>query len=454
MLKPNHGARRAGAAIATSVALALGALSAAHAAEPRDETEIPTAMRSVPAAKDDQVTLMNWARPPFNAWGFRNTSVNPALMVARGGPVHPMPEAPADPAAIEGFRFEHNGETGPLLDAIRAERVDGVLILKDGAVIYERYFGAFKPHHHHLWASVTKSMIGMLVGILVEEGALDLGKTVAEYLPEMAESGFADRTLRQLLNMTTALEFSEDYANLAPGSVHLEYFRRLGLTPAFDLMALDPQESETPRGVLELLPRFTADPDTPPGTVFTYQSPNVDVIGWIIARVEGAPLHEVVRERIWARIGAEHDAFFLTDVAFTPIATGGFNTTLRDFARFGLAVAQNGRLGDTQIFPEAWARAVPSASAADRAAARASVYADPESEAHDPAIAAYRGLWWIQDPERAVFGARGIFGQTLYINRAKGVVAVRFSARETASNAAAPSFRRLQAGLHLLAESL
>ncbi|MEM7122659.1 MAG: serine hydrolase [Pseudomonadota bacterium] len=407
-------------------------------------------MVGVPAAPETQVTLMNQALPPFSRWGFRNMSVQPAVMVPRSGPIYEIPYG--EPIEIELLTFEHDGQTMTVLEALEAENTDGFLVIKDGAIVYERYFGDFTEHSHHLWASSTKSLVSMAVGILIEEGKIDPEAKVPTYVPELAEGAFADLTVGEVLNMVSAIDYSEDYANLTPGSVHYEYFRRIGLTPAFDLMQIDPAEDGTPRGTLEFLPEFQSNPDLEPSYRFEYHSPNVDVIGWIIARVSGTPLNDFVAANIWSKIGAEHDAFFTTDLAFVPVATGGFNSTLRDFARFGLAVLDDGTLNGVRIFPAAYTHAIPAASDDELLFTDRSAYKADGSAFFDDLLQAYRNFWWIHDRDLGVFTARGVFGQVLYVDRNTNTVIATFSSAPTASNAARPENHAKMAAMKMIAE--
>jgi hypothetical protein len=407
-------------------------------------------MVGVPAAPESQVTLMNQALPPYSRWGFRNMSVQSAVMVPRAGPVYEIPYS--EPINIESLEFEYDGRTLTVLEALKAENTDGFIVIKRGQIVYEKYFGEFTEHGHHLWASSTKSLTSMAAGILIGEGKLDPGATVSSYIPELAKGAFSDLTVQQVLNMVSAIDYSEDYADLRPGTVHYEYFRRIGLTPAFELMRIDPKTDDTPRGTLEFLPIFERNPRLQPSHVFEYHSPNVDVIGWMIARISGMPLNDFVSHRIWSKIGAEHDAFFTTDVGFVPVATGGFNTTLRDFARFGLAILGDGMLNGTRIFPEAYTRAIPAATDDELLFTRRSSYKAEDSPGYDELLQAYRNFWWVHDRDKGVFTARGVFGQVLYIDRSADIVIAAFSSAPTASNAMRPENHARMAAMKMIAE--
>lgn len=407
-------------------------------------------MKGFPATRDSQVTLMNQTVAPYSRWGFRNMSIQSAVMVPRSGLVYEIPRG--NPMAIEELSFTHEGKTMTVLQALEAENTDGFLVIKNGKMVYERYFGEFNQHSHHLWASSTKSLTSMAASILIDQGKLDPSTNISTYIPELSEGAFADLTVQQVMNMVSAIDYSEDYANLQPGTVHFEYFRRVGLTPAFDLMRLDPKTDNTPRGVLEFVSKFKRNPNLEPSTVFEYHSPNVDVIGWIIARVSGMPLNEFVAKNIWSKIGAEHDAYFTTDTAFVPIATGGFNTTLRDFARFGLAVLHDGILGGTRIFPEEITRAIPAATDAEILYTNRSAYKAGGSASYDSFLQAYRNFWWVHDRDKNVFTARGVFGQVLYVDRSTDTVIATFSSAATASNAMRPENHAKMAAMKMIAE--
>lgn len=409
-------------------------------------------MDGFPASGETQVTASNWTLPTYNQWAFRNVGIHPSVMVPRDGETVTIPYNMNE--TLEQATFAYQGEKVTLLEALAADHTDGYLVIKDGQIVYERYFGEFGPRDHHLWASSTKSLVGMAAGILVEQGQLDTEKKVSAYIPELKNSAFAERTVRDVLNMITALDYSEDYVNMEPGATSTEYFRRLGFIPAYDLMALNPAKDNTPRGIQAFLPSLEQNPELSPRHKFEYHSPNVDVIGWIIERQSGQPLQTYIAENIWGKLGTEHDAFFITDIAYTPVATGGFNTTLRDFARFGLAMANNGQYNGEQLFPEKWVKDTFTLSEEERQHVRKSQYKDTGHVTFDDKLTGYKNFWWIHDEEKGIATARGVFGQTLYVNQDKNVVIATFSSAPSASNAARDSYKLKLDITHQLAEQL
>jgi CubicO group peptidase (beta-lactamase class C family) len=410
------------------------------------------AMDTVPAKPASQVTLMNWSEQPYNHWSFRNVGIQPSVMVPRAGKIVILPEKPTP--GIPNIKFNYEGRSYSVEDAMIADSTDGYIVVQDGKILYEKYFGNFDQHDHHLWASSTKSLTGLSLGILASQGKIKMTHKVEAYIPELKGTYVGQRTVREILNMTSALDYSEDYENFTPGAVSTEYFRRLGFIPGFDLMAIDPTKDDTPRGILQFIPLFEGNPELSPNVKYEYHSPNVDVAGWIISRVSGKPLNSFVAENVWMKLGAEHDAFYFTDVAFNPVATGGFNTTLRDFARVGLAVLNNGQFNGKEIFPASWIEDTFSLTDAERQHMARSIYKDKDGSVYDEWLEGYKNFLWIHDAEKGIATFRGVFGQHLYINRSKNLVIATFASAASASNAARVTNRPRLAAFEAISEQL
>jgi CubicO group peptidase (beta-lactamase class C family) len=390
-------------------------------------------MDGFPASAESQVTYMNAFKQPYNKWAFRNMGIYPSLMVPRGGAVVDFPRNITPMIMSDKFSDEIDQT---VLDALIADDTDGIVVIKDGIIRFEAYFGDFKANNTHIWASSTKSIVGMLTGILADKGIIDVNTNVEEYLPEMKGSGFEGLKVQQVLNMVSALDYSEEYEDLKPGNVNYEYFRRVGLVPAFDLMASDPLTDDTPRGNFEYLNNIQRDQNKVPGEVYEYHSPNVDIIGMIISRETGQSLEEVISEHIWQKLGTEHDAQMLADVAFSPIATGGFLTTLRDFARFGYAVLNDGQFNGQQVFPKEFIDDTFNLTAGEYMAGQRSMYRnDALGAAYDKHLAGYKNFWWVHDPDKKIMTARGVYGQGLYIDKSRNVIIAHFGSADSASNA-------------------
>lgn len=300
--------------------------------------------------------------------------------------------------------------------SLQANYTDGIIVLHDGVVVYERYAGCLQPNGQHGAMSVTKSITGLLGEMLVAEGVLDENDTVGAIIPELARSAFGDATVRQVLEMTTALRYSEDYAD--PNAEVWQY-AAAGST-------LPPAPGYTgPRSYYDYLQ--TVQKQGRHGEAFGYKTINTDTLGWIIARRTGKPVSTLLSERIWTRLGAEQDAYYTVDSSGTPFAGGGFNAGLRDMARLGQLLLQDGRSNGEQVVPAA-AIARIRAGGDRRAFAKAGYPLLPGWS--------YRGMWWVSHNAHGAYMARGVHGQALYIDPAAKVVIARFGSHPVAGNSA------------------
>lgn len=293
---------------------------------------------------------------------------------------------------------------------------DGILVLHRGRVVYERYFGALTADKKHAAMSVTKSFTGTLGAVLVAEGKLDENKRVAEFIPELKDSAFGDATVRQVLDMTTALQFSEEYAN--PKAEIWIYSAAGNPLPK-------PKGYSGPIGYYETLQ--TIKKAGKHGEVFGYKTPNADVMGWLVARASGKPVSELLSELVWSKIGMEQDSYYSVDELGTPFAGGGFNAGLRDMARFGELIRNNGRWKGKQILPE---RAIANIARGGGKEAFA------KSDHTELPGWSYRDMWWHTGNADGAFAARGVHGQTIYIDPKAEMVIVRFASHPIAANSA------------------
>ncbi len=263
----------------------------------------------------------------------------PTINVSRGlGAPVALPRAMR--ADIDALSFMPIGADKPMTwkESLAANYTDGIVVLHRGRIVYERYFGVFKEDGQHAAMSVTKSVIGTLGAMLVAEGRLAAEKQVADYVPELARSAFGNATIRQVLDMTTALKYSEDYTD--PDAQVWAHAKAGSPLPK-------PDGYSGPRSYYEFLQ--TVGPEGRHGEKFGYKTVNTDVLGWVIARATGRNVAELLSERIWSRLGAEQDAYMTVDSIGTPFAGGGLNTGLRDLARFGEMLRNGGRFNGRQI---------------------------------------------------------------------------------------------------------
>lgn len=299
-------------------------------------------------------------------------------------------------------------------ESLAANYTDGILILHKGKIVYERYFGCLDEIGKHAAMSMTKSMTGLLAEILVTEGQLDDNAKVATIIPELSSSAFGSATVRQVMDMTTALAYSENYAD--PNADIWIYSKAASPLPK-------PKDYEGPNGYFEYLQ--TVRQNGVHGHDFGYKTINSDTLGWIISRVADKGLTELLSDRIWRKMGAEQDAYITVDAKGTSFAGGGLSAGLRDLARVGLLILNGGELNGQRLFDKKVIENIRDGG--DKAAFAKAGYKTLEG-------GSYRSMWWVLHNKHGAFAARGVHGQTIYIDPTADMVIVRLASFPTAVN--------------------
>lgn len=396
--------------------------------------QLTMGMEQTPPPHDTQVTFKNYRDYPHNKWAFRNINAPFAtLSIPREGSVTQLIEAPMPQLGqielTDGFG-KHNTVDGIL----KANDTDSFVVLQDDRVLYERYYGGMNRHDQHIWFSATKSLVSTAIGILVEQGKIDLDASPADYIEELKGSGFERTTIQNVLNHSSAIDFKENYTDLnSDFAKHYAPALNMGYVPGG--REAQPETTKI-YGVHNFLGRFiNNDSSLTPGEAFDYNSANADVAGWLIARVSGMPLHDFLQKNIWAKLGTEHDALIAADRAYRAVATGGMSTSTRDAALFGKMILNRGRVGDQQVVPASWIDASLELSEKDIQKMKTN------KKYQDNSWTAYKNMWWIIDAEQGEYAAVGIHGQVIYINRSAKVVIAYFSSQPTASASRNPQFQ-------------
>lgn len=263
--------------------------------------------------------------------------------------------------------------------------------------------------------SVSKTFTGTLGGLLVAEGLLDENEVASAYVPELKSSAFGDATIREILDMTTGLQYSEDYSN--PKAEIWTFSAAGNPLPK-------PKDYSGPRNYYEYLQ--TVKKSGEHGEVFAYKTINTDAMGWIISRVTGKSIPDLLSERIWKPLGTHHDGYFQIDGAGIAFAGGGFSANMRDMAMFGEMVRNKGYFNKQQILPTALIEDIMNGGSKE--AFNKSVYSSLTGWS-------YRNMWWHTHNEHGAFAARGVHGQTVYIDPTAEMVIVRFASHPQAKNA-------------------
>ncbi len=359
-------------------------------------------------------------RFPKTRWSFSNMrKFVPTARIGRGeGPVSALPFALRDDLDCLPVTPLEGSASMRLDESLTANFTDGFLVMHRGEVIFERYFGVSGPATTHIAFSITKSFYGTIAEMLVEEGKLDPAKTVAHYLPELAKSGFGDATLRDVLDMRTALDWSEVYDDNESDIIKFSAAVRMVPRHADYSGAND---------MYSYLPSVRRDHGSEHGDMYNYRTVNTEVIGWLIGRIEGKSTDKVLSERIWQPLGMEMDADIICDPALVPFAGGGMNSCLRDMARFGEMMRCGGSYDGRRVVPAAVVERITAGSG------HPGMHRDdyPSLPGFD-----YSSQWWHMNDDHGCFTARGIHGQAIWIDPAAEMVIARFASMPVAANPA------------------
>jgi CubicO group peptidase (beta-lactamase class C family) len=365
--------------------------------------------------------------PPFNRWSFQHfRDVHPTRGMAHGAP-SAIPEKPLD---LGGFRAKvREGREISLAEFIDESHTDAFLVIHKGKLVYERYLNGQKRSTQHTIFSCTKSFVGTLMLTFIAEGKVDPARTVASYVPELKDSAFGDATVQQVLDMTTALEYTETYND--PNSDFWRY------SLVWNIWGAPPADYTGPRTVYDYLPTLNRKMGTH-GQAFHYVTPNTDVIGWILRRVSGKSVDELIEERLWQPLGAEQDAYIAVDPAGTEGVGGGFAITARDAARFGQMILQGGRFNGSQVVPESVAKRIlqpgnPEIFTKFYATLREQY---PEAAWFGDVTYAYHDMWWTFNNEHKTVSAIGVYGQYIWIDPVAELVIVKQSSSPDAAGGA------------------
>jgi CubicO group peptidase (beta-lactamase class C family) len=366
-----------------------------------------------------QVTTDNWQTPPHLGWAFQHIAdLFPTATISRGtGPVVELAARAEDVGAIP-VTSPYDG-SATTVDAIMATTfTDGWLVTHGGAVLAEAYPGGMPSTTQHLLMSVSKSLVGCVVGALVKQRVLNLRADVASYVPALVGSGYAGATVRHLLDMRSGIKFSEAY--LDPDAEVRLLEQAIGWAPR--------SHAAVPDGLYGFLASLQRK--GPHGGAFEYRSCETDVLGWVCEEAAGVPMPQLMSDLLWARLGAEEDANIGIDSHGAGMYDGGVSATLRDLARFGLMLERDGAsLTGEQVVPASWLRD----SYVGGPDSRAAFAASPDDNRMPGGM--YRNQFWLPFPDRDVLLCLGIHGQMVYVNPTAGVVGVKLSSWPTPQDA-------------------
>jgi CubicO group peptidase (beta-lactamase class C family) len=363
-----------------------------------------------------QLNLSNWRQSPGSQWSFHHVrEVLPTEII----PTRPDTSVDWQRAdhPLEQIEFEGaNGATWSLDQLHQATSTDALLVAHKGKLVHEWYAHDDIACNPHIVFSVSKSITATLAGVFVEQGLLDPGKPVLEYLPGLGNSAYADCSVQQVLDMTVSLDFDELYT--ATDGKFVEYRVSTGWHPgAIDQIDL---------GLHDFLISLGRG-NNPHGETFEYKSPNSDLLGWLLESVSGERLANLFSTHLWQPMAAEADACITVDRKGAPRSAGGFCALPRDLLRFGELMRNQGRVGNRQVIPETWIKDCREGGNPEAWQRSTGVEKFPQGS--------YRNKWYQAGNEQRVFCAIGIHSQWIYVDPQAEVVIVKLSCQSDPLNA-------------------
>ena len=357
------------------------------------------------------VGMMNWQLPENLRWSFQHLAeFLPTAVISRGqGPVAELPSVTADLESVV-LPPVLAGEPAMTVGSVMASTdTDGWMLLHRGTVLAESYTGEMARGSNHLLMSVSKSLVGAVVGALSDAGVLDIDAPLTDYVPTLADTGYAGATVRNLLDMRSGIAFSEDYLDPRAEVRLLE-----------EAIGWAPPAVPGPTGMYPYL--MTLRQKWAHGGVFEYRSCETDMLGWICEAAAEAPMPTLMSHLLWSKIGAEHNASIGVDQFGTGMFDGGINATLRDLARFGSLFLGDGlSLTGERVLSAHWIHQTLAGAPDSREA-----FANSPGDNRMPR-GMYRNQMWFPYAGDEVMLALGIHGQMIYINRPAQVVGVKLS---------------------------
>ncbi|SLN62380.1 serine hydrolase domain-containing protein [Oceanibacterium hippocampi] len=353
-------------------------------------------------------TLANWRLAPYSSRSFHNVEALVPVVRAAAGTPRPFETAPTP---VDGIAFEGpDGQERRVGEAMAATATRGLVVLKRGRLVAERYGHGYDGDTPHIIFSITKSVTALLAGIVVEQGKLDPEQPVTRYVPEVAGSAYGDCTVRHVLDMTVSSSFVEDYND--PDSDYVRYRRATLWNP------LPP--GEKPESLHEFLADMRPAPE-PHGEIFRYLSPNADLLGWIVERAAGERIVDLLSDHLLRPMRAEAPGVITVDRDGSPRTGGGLSLRLRDLARLGELMRNHGEVEGRQVLPRDWVTDIREAGDSRPWRKGSMAYLFPEGR--------YRSQWYQTGNASGSFCGIGIHGQWLWIDPAREVVIAKAAAQ-------------------------
>ena len=334
-------------------------------------------------------TILFW-NTQEKLYGFKNMEkILPTRLIEKSDSPYPLTYELKD---LDNLTYNYKGKKYTIADYIQAFKVAGLIVIRDGKILYESY--DFGNNEKSRWVSfsVTKSVTSMLLGAAIKDKHISSVKDpIVTYLPQLRDSHYGNVSIEQVLHMSSGVNWDEDYSD--PTS-DVSLASALNSTKLYDYLSKLGASSE-------------------PGNKFNYNTAESNLIGDLVRSAVGNNLSKYLEQKIWKPFGMEFDAYWVLDYDYN-LELGGccINATLRDYARIGIFALNNGNLkNNINVLPDNWMK---------------------QSTTSSPNLEYYGYQWWLDGSDYRSFYADGIFGQFIWIDPASKTIVAMHSARDDA----------------------
>jgi len=342
--------------------------------------------------------------------GFKNMEdIFPTRIISKSKNPYPLTY---EPRSLDGLTYKYKGKKYSLEDYMQAFKVAGLIVIRDGKILHESY--NFGNNEESKWVSfsVTKSVTSMLLGAAMKDGFINsVNDPIVSYLPQLKNSHYDRVSIKQILHMSSGVDWNEDYND-----------------PSSDVSIASAYNSLKLYNYLR-----TLGTSSEPGAKFNYNTAETNLIGGLVRSATSYNLSNYLEQKIWQPFGMEFDAYWVLDYDHKEELGGCcINATLRDYARIGIFAMNNGILENgINVLPREWMQ---------------------QSTSPSPNLEYYGYQWWLDGSNYNSFYADGIFGQFIWIDPDSKTVVAMHSAREDADVSSYAGGHRLNFMISLFQE--
>ena len=333
--------------------------------------------------------LDNWRSTPYSKWAFHHVReiIPTADIENKSGLVNNL--------SLDIQRFEDLN----LELAMEETETDAIVIAQNNSILFEKYNNGMSEKSPHILFSVSKSILGLIVGALIGNKTLNESDLIIKFVPELKMTAYSDATVRDLLDMRVGVKFDEDYTATTGPIINYRYAANWNPVPV-----------GVEAGDLKSFMGSLTERDGIHNDRFHYVSPNTDLLAWVCERASGIRYSDLISELLWTPLGAESSGYITVDRLGGMRAAGGVCFTTRDLARVGLMIGNYGYVNNKQIIPDFWIDDVIKNGSDSAWEKRIGMDEFGNMPMH------YRSFWYVQKNGDPLIHGLGIHGQYLFID--------------------------------------